>query len=164
MLRSHRFWVIGGLALLALALSACAGYPTAKPPEPTYTPLPPAPTEPPATATAPIPTAAPAPPTATPVPPTHTAAATSGTPSEKPVGDADAGAKVYAENCAACHGPEGKGAIGPSLRGLTDDAAALETIIRQGKKGDQLNMPAFDSRLSDADIQNLIALLQAWRK
>jgi cytochrome c oxidase cbb3-type subunit 3 len=88
----------------------------------------------------------------------------SGASTEKPAGDAKAGAEVFATNCAACHGQDGKGAIAPSLHGLTQDAATLETIIRQGKTGDPMSMPPFGSQLSDADVQNLVALIQSWRK
>jgi len=156
MLDSKRLWIgIGASLLLALVLSACASYPQVKAPEPTNTPLPAAPTEPPATATVPVPTAvAPAPPTATAVPPTEAPASA---PSAAGSGDAQAGATVYASNCAACHGQKGEGVLGPKLAGISLSAEEIVTIVKNGKTGS--GMPSFGGKLGDQDIQDLAAFI-----
>jgi len=160
MFHSRRLWMtLTVLLLLLVALSACAGYPQVKPPEPTNTPLPPAPTEPPATATVPIPTVTAIPPTATTVPPTETPASAPATGNGSAQGDVQAGAQVYASTCAACHGQKGEGAIGPKLQNLSLSPDEIATIIKGGKQGTA--MPAFGSQLSDQDIQNLVAFLKS---
>lgn len=165
MLHSKRFWLSCGLLLLmmlALGLSGCAGYPQVKPPEPTSTPLPPAPPEPPATATVPVPTPTPAPPTATPVPPTATvepATAAPDTGAKGVSGDVQAGANLYAANCAACHGQAGEGGIAPPLAGLQASAEEAAAVVRDGKTGETGAMPPFGPRLSDDDIQNVLAFI-----
>ena len=58
-----------------------------------------------------------------------------------------AGASVYADNCALCHGPEGKGGIGPSLE-TARDAGQIMAIVRTGKGA----MPAFAPQLSAEQI------------
>ena len=74
------------------------------------------------------------------------------------VGDVDAGRQVFANNCAACHGAsaEGRGDA-PSLIGVYDHhtVAEVETVIRQGRG----RMPAFDTSLSDAQIDDVMAFL-----
>lgn len=72
--------------------------------------------------------------------------------------DADAeiilGHEVYGARCARCHGADGGGGIGPSLREvetrLDDDQQA--TILRNGRK----SMPRFDSVLSSEEIDAVI--------
>lgn len=62
--------------------------------------------------------------------------------------DSAAGARIFAERCTACHGPEGKGtAQAPSLEAVSDAAVAARTV-RSGKDG----MPSFAGQLSDTEI------------
>lgn len=70
-----------------------------------------------------------------------------------------AGARVYAQNCASCHGPAGAGGIGPSLKaqGLTREL--MVAVIKNGKG----TMPAFPS-LQGADLNALLDLLAGWQK
>ncbi len=74
------------------------------------------------------------------------------------VGDANAGRQVFASNCAACHGAaaQGRGSA-PALIGVVDHHSVdeVETVIRRGRGG----MPAFDARLSDAEIDDVLAFL-----
>ena len=64
------------------------------------------------------------------------------------------GAAVYANRCASCHGSDGGGALGPQL---SDGRAAQRFpniadqigVIADGRGG----MPAFGSRLSEAEIK-----------
>jgi mono/diheme cytochrome c family protein/DNA-binding beta-propeller fold protein YncE len=68
-------------------------------------------------------------------------------------------AKLYLEHCAACHGGDRLGAIGPAL--LPENLGRLkpaeaEKIIRHGREATQ--MPAFEAeKLADADVKALAA-------
>jgi len=52
-----------------------------------------------------------------------------------------AGAQLFAQNCAACHGARGEGGIGPELEPESYDDAALFEIIHNGITAN--GMPAF---------------------
>jgi|GEM_PF-1055125 Cytochrome c, mono- and diheme variants len=67
-------------------------------------------------------------------------------------GDAEAGAQVFADNCEACHGPEGSGGAGPALAPF-DDPQAVERQVRNGGGG----MPPFEGKLSDQEIEDVVA-------
>lgn len=66
------------------------------------------------------------------------------------------GKKEFAERCAACHGPDGRGGIGSDLTrreykyGRTE--AAVTESIRNGRPG---GMPGFGSDLSHEKIEGL---------
>ena len=69
------------------------------------------------------------------------------------------GAKVFADNCAACHGPKGLGDHAMGAPNLTDniwlyggDAQTIYTTIYDGRHGE---MPAWSPRLSATDIKIL---------
>lgn len=73
------------------------------------------------------------------------------------------GAKLYAQNCAACHGESGSGGIGiplslPSFQSAVDDAY-LKRSIRLGRPGRV--MPAF-SQLQDVEVDAIIKHLRSW--
>lgn len=75
------------------------------------------------------------------------------------------GARLYAQNCAACHGEDGSGGIGvplslPSFQASVDDRY-LRNTIRLGRPGRV--MPAF-TQLSDAEVDAIIAHLRSWTK
>lgn len=82
------------------------------------------------------------------------------------------GAEVYLYECQSCHQPGGVGDSGktPPLVGNpnVDDAAYVETVIREGRTGEitvdgttyNRDMPA-KSTLSDADIEAVIAYIQS---
>ncbi|MEW6072623.1 MAG: c-type cytochrome [Planctomycetota bacterium] len=76
-------------------------------------------------------------------------------------GDADLGARIYAGRCAACHGPGGEGAIGPSLANdgflslVSDEYLAY--AIRDGRPGTA--MPAWRS-LAAEDVGDLVTHLR----
>jgi outer membrane protein assembly factor BamB/mono/diheme cytochrome c family protein len=62
------------------------------------------------------------------------------------------GEQVFSSNCGSCHtlGAAGTtGAVGPNLDDLKPDAATVEAKVRNGGGG----MPAFEGRLSDAEIK-----------
>jgi cytochrome c oxidase cbb3-type subunit III len=71
--------------------------------------------------------------------------------------DATAGAKIFAENCAVCHGDNGKGNPELGAPNLTDkiwlygsDEAAIIETITNGRAG---VMPAWEGRLDPATIK-----------
>lgn len=80
-----------------------------------------------------------------------------------PLAAAPGGAELYAQNCAVCHGADGRGGVGvplalPSfLPSVSDDY--LAATIRHGRPGRV--MPAF-TQLSNAEIQAIVAHLRSW--
>jgi cytochrome c oxidase cbb3-type subunit 3 len=82
----------------------------------------------------------------------------SGLPTEKGA-DLALGKKVFADNCAVCHGPEGKGNREVGAPNLTDkiwlygpDKATIMQGVQNGRGG---VMPAWQGRLSDPIIKSL---------
>jgi len=74
---------------------------------------------------------------------------------------ASAGGKIFAENCAACHGEGGRGGLGTGAPSLADDQwiyggtrADILTTLQNGRQG---VMPSWKGRLAPADI-HLLAL------
>jgi mono/diheme cytochrome c family protein len=61
-------------------------------------------------------------------------------------------------NCAHCHGADARGDEGPDLHGVTKSDARITSLIKNGKKGE---MPKFASKLSDSDIQDLVAFVRS---
>ena len=96
-------------------------------------------------------------------------------------GDPAAGAKIFAARCARCHGPDGKG-NGPDLEKLHpnsspvnwtkpvvmkqwSDAEIVEIISKGGKAvGSSPVMPPFQGKLTDAQIQDLLAFIRTLAK
>lgn len=74
-----------------------------------------------------------------------------------------AGAKLYAQNCAACHGESGTGGIGvplalPSFQATIDDNY-LHKTIRHGRPGRV--MPAF-TQLKDDEVDAIVKYIRSW--
>ena len=70
------------------------------------------------------------------------------------------GAKIFADNCAVCHGPEGKGNHELGAPNLTDQYLALCARTRRRSWRDLTNgrggvMPAWGRKLDDATIKAL---------
>ena len=98
----------------------------------------------------------------------------SATPAPTPPMDETAlGNKVYADRCALCHGPEGKGdgtaaaGLDPKPRNHTDGSYMktrtdedLLSVIRNGKGG----MPAWGSVLSEQEIAAVLKHVRALAK
>jgi mono/diheme cytochrome c family protein len=81
--------------------------------------------------------------------------------------DVASGEKVYKAKCASCHGPDGKGetAAGKATKArdictaevkAASDAAWTE-IIAKGKN----KMPAYDKKISDAEVKDVIAYMRS---
>lgn len=135
----------------SLIESAAAHLPVVAPPSP-----PPAPPTPAATPKATAPPKPPTAPTVTKPPqkPTPTPRPTTPTPGAGP--DVQRGQTVYNTlgGCAACHGAEAQGGLGPPLKGL--DAPRITAAVRNGKG----IMPRFTAaQISDADLANIIDFL-----
>src|SRR5580658_3299150 len=64
------------------------------------------------------------------------------------------GHTLFLLNCAHCHGDDARGDEGPDLHGVTKSDARITSLIKNGKKGE---MPAFASKLSDSEVQSLVA-------
>ena len=72
-----------------------------------------------------------------------------------------AGAQIFADNCAGCHGETGTGIADVGAPNLTDgfwiyggDAASIRTSVHYGRQG---HMPHWEGRLSEVD-RKLLAL------
>ncbi|MGR3464570.1 cytochrome-c oxidase, cbb3-type subunit III [Limimaricola sp.] len=75
-----------------------------------------------------------------------------------------AGSAIFADNCASCHGAEGRGNTDIGAPDLTDafwihggDATSIYRTIRDGRQG---LMPAWEDRLSRTDRKMLTVYLQ----
>ena len=90
-----------------------------------------------------------------------------------PMDEVALGNKVYADRCALCHGPEGKGdgpaaaGLNPKPRNHTDGAymstrtdADLIQVIKNGKGG----MPAWGAVLSDQEIAAVLKHVRSLAK
>lgn len=94
-------------------------------------------------------------------------------------GDATAGQEVYKSQCAKCHGELGRG-DGPATKLMktkpgdwtdkekmskySDDD--ITKIISKGGEaaGKSKTMPAFGEKISESDVQNLVALIRSVAK
>ncbi len=78
-------------------------------------------------------------------------------------GDAELGATVFANRCASCHGRDGRGGFGPSLRGGTFNYRFTDERIAQQVRQGGGSMPGFDAtNISDQDLAGLIAFIRNW--
>ncbi|MBI1173495.1 cytochrome-c oxidase, cbb3-type subunit III [bacterium] len=80
-------------------------------------------------------------------------------------GDTSAGAVLFQNNCAACHGEDAKGVKDTGAQNLTDadwlyggDKATIRQTLMNGRQG---VMPAWQPRLSDAQIRMLTLYVQS---
>jgi mono/diheme cytochrome c family protein/rhodanese-related sulfurtransferase len=85
---------------------------------------------------------------------------------ERPaLGDVSRGGDVFARECSRCHGPGGTG--GPSVHVGNPELLATATdgflryAIRGGRHGTA--MPGFASKLGEAGVEDVVALLRSWR-
>jgi mono/diheme cytochrome c family protein len=96
-------------------------------------------------------------------------------------GDAAAGAKIFADRCARCHGPDGKG-DGPDLAKLHpksnpvnwtrpvvmkqwSDQEIIDIITKGGKAvGSSPVMPPYQGKLTEDQIKDLLAFVRSLAK
>lgn len=94
-------------------------------------------------------------------------------------GNAEKGGALYGQNCAACHGPAGKGdgaaaaALNPKPRDLTDKAYMgglkdeyLVDIVKRGGAavGKSATMPPWGAAMKDDQIRDVIAFVRSLAK
>lgn len=72
------------------------------------------------------------------------------------------GAQVFSVQCAGCHGPAGEGALGPGLHpsSLLSEAAPADILALLQAGRPSRGMPAFGGRLSQGELDDLVALLK----
>lgn len=82
-----------------------------------------------------------------------------------PVGDPAAGTPTYSANCAACHGTQGEGGVGPALQSSefvqSESNAGLVAFIQEGRPGTA--MAGFGTRLNEGELADIVALLRLWQ-
>src|SRR6266571_3851920 len=71
---------------------------------------------------------------------------------------ANQGYKLFMLNCAHCHGTDARGDEGPDLHGVTKSDQRIVATIKNGIKGE---MPKFGAKLTDTDVQALIAFVRS---
>ncbi|CAG2134346.1 nitrite reductase [Cupriavidus numazuensis] len=70
-------------------------------------------------------------------------------------------AALYSQHCAACHGPDRLGGMGPALLPESLErlrSAELATVLREGRAATQ--MPGFAGQLGDTELNDLAAWLR----
>jgi len=74
------------------------------------------------------------------------------------------GQVIYAETCAACHGPEGEGDVGPPLNGSAHAwhhmDNQLRSFVRDGIPGTQ--MVGHKDHLTDQEIDAVLSFIKTW--
>jgi cytochrome c oxidase cbb3-type subunit 3 len=74
----------------------------------------------------------------------------------------EAGKKAFAERCAACHGVDGKGGIGPDLSKKDLKYGKTEQdLLESIEKGRPGGMPGFAGQLSHEQTEGLVRYLQS---
>ena len=68
------------------------------------------------------------------------------------------GYELFELNCAHCHGSDARGDEGPDLHGVAKSDARISSLIKNGIKGE---MPKFGAKLTDTDVQALIAFVRS---
>ena len=68
-----------------------------------------------------------------------------------------AGAKLFALNCAHCHGVDATGDEGPDLHKVTKTDERIKSTILNGIKGE---MPTFGKKLNADDAATLVAFIR----
>jgi len=63
------------------------------------------------------------------------------------------GAATFKAKCAACHGPDGEGKVGPKLKGTTVSAADIVAMLTKGNDAKKVPHKKPLSGLSDDDAK-----------
>jgi len=69
-----------------------------------------------------------------------------------------AGAKLFALNCAHCHGVDATGDEGPDLHQVKKTDERIKSTILNGVKGE---MPAFGKKLTENDAATLVVFIRS---
>lgn len=75
------------------------------------------------------------------------------------------GQALYTNNCASCHGVDGRGGLGPNLhdnafiQSLSDED--LTHFILAGRRGTAMN--GFEGILTEEELSNVVSLLRSWQ-
>lgn len=79
---------------------------------------------------------------------------------------AERGAETFVSLCAACHGPEGGGAIGPALRGTRLEREALKEVVSKGRSSKPVAMPAWAQEnggpLKKHQVEDVVNFILNW--
>ncbi len=88
-----------------------------------------------------------------------------GAPQPLPEEPADPGARLYAANCAACHGPQGEGRSLPGFPPIGQYADVL-AVARRGMPDSAMPpfADAYGGPLSEADLSAIVAYTRAWER
>ncbi len=73
-----------------------------------------------------------------------------------PANATEDGGKLFKKKCAMCHKVDRK-KVGPAVKSMTTDEAALKSVITHGRK----MMPAFGKKLNEAQIDALVAFIRS---
>jgi mono/diheme cytochrome c family protein len=83
-----------------------------------------------------------------------------------PRGSAERGRVLFNQECAGCHGPDGKGLIAPALANPVFQRAATDAFIAQTIRVGRENtpMPAFGrAGFGDQEIADVLAYVRQWQ-
>jgi mono/diheme cytochrome c family protein len=75
--------------------------------------------------------------------------------------DLQAGTDQYAQNCAACHGADGKGGIGPNLHSIYNTTSLKETVALIENPIGVVMPRLYPATLTDAQVQQVAAYVRA---
>jgi mono/diheme cytochrome c family protein len=76
-----------------------------------------------------------------------------------PVADLAEGGTIFVRYCAVCHGREGVGGIGPSLRDAVTIHGATSTVVAEGVP--TRGMPAWRPMLTEEEFRAVVAYVEA---
>ena len=71
------------------------------------------------------------------------------------------GYTLFMMNCAHCHGNDARGDEGPNLHAVTKSDGRIASLIKNGIPGE---MPKFGAKLTDTDVQALIAFVRSLKQ
>jgi len=80
----------------------------------------------------------------------------------------EAGANLFTENCAACHGEQGEGSVGPALNSIEFLEMSPDELVfsltRTGVPGTRMPAwgQAFGGPLTDEQVQQIVAFIRSW--
>ena len=72
-----------------------------------------------------------------------------------------AGGDLYAQNCAACHGADGKGGIGKELHSIYDTTSLKETVSLIERPIGVVMPRFYPSVLNETQVQQVAAYIRA---